>query len=409
MTISEYPKASRLFLKNLLALLLVFFLNDAASGQRNVYDTLLARYQQLDIPYFEAADSPRSGHPFFRALRAKIQGDEEAYIKYLRESLQRAGSNEAMVQIYANKLYFAYVFNRQREQAFRLNKQYGLGQNKHTPLDLKASDFPAPSVEMEENRVSVPFDQFYFHAVLNETDTVKVFFDTGAPGVSVSQELVERYGWATDTSFYGFSVLPAFGIRLKTYPTLIPSIKIGGMRLNNLFAKYGTPTEEEQERMRSSGIEDHDILLGLTAFDGLIDGVAFDYKDSLLHFTKTLPEQEASMNFLFAEGKPAIRVIIGDTLRNAFLDTGSPRHVVPESIIEAEDATFNREAKYGSFTYGIYDLEHDQLLNLERVILETADYGFTASEDYDINILLGSFLGRELHFDLRNRIVTLRE
>lgn len=122
-----------------------------------------------------------------------------------------------------------------------------------------------------------------------------------------------------------------------------------------------------------------------------------------------MPAKQAPMNFFFVEGKPAVRLTISGTEHNAFLDTGSPRHVVSKSVIEAGAATFNREANYGNFTYKIYDLEYDRVLNLEGVSLETADYGFTVSKDYNIDILLGSFLGGELHYDLRNRIVTLRE
>lgn len=378
-----------------------------AIAQSEVYDSLMSRFHDLDIAYFQDSNAPWAEHPFYLALQARISGDTPAYVKHLKVCLEQAKAPD-VAQEYAYKLYFTYAYQGHRDEAYALKERYKLSIAEKVPMDLKAQDYPTPRAIMEPDTVSVPFDQFYFDAVVNGKDTVRVFFDTGAPGVSVSQDLVKKYGWPTDTTYSGVSALPAFGIQLKTYPTMIPELKIGELRLNNLFAKYGTLTEEEQARMKSSGIEQHDILLGLNALDGLVDGVAFDFQDSSLHFFKSLPASDAKANFYFAEGKPAIRYQLGGKSYKAFLDTGSPRHVVPKSFIEANQAVFNREAKYGSFTYKIYDLTYDRLLNLEDVVLETADYGFSWSKQFGINTLFGSFLGRELYFDLRNRVVELR-
>ena len=375
-------------------------------SQDTAYEKIDREWHLLNTEFFYETEHDFVDHPYFQSLKARLAGDTNAEIEELEKAIAFT-NDDSLRQVLTEKMYSRLLDTGKIREAKDAILKYDLNADT-TDLVFKRPDFPETTFSMNQDVVALPFEQFYFKATVNGTDTVTVFFDTGAPGVAVSQELVERYGWETDTAYSGTSVLPALGMRFKNYPVLIPELKIGGLIVKNLFAKYSLLTSKEKEILASKGLNKHDILIGLNVFKKLVDGVAFDYPNREIRFFKHLEDDTKRPNFCFVDETPAISYQWNGIRLNAQLDTGSPRHVVPKSQLIEADADFNREASYGQFTYGIYNARFDQILNLKNIILEAADYGFPVNPDFEINTLFGSFKDHILFFDLRNRRASLQ-
>lgn len=375
-------------------------------SQDTAYEKIDKEWHLLNITFFYETEHEFVDHPYFQSLKARLAGDTNAEIEELEKAIAFT-NDDSLRQVLTEKMYSRLLNTGKIREAKDVILKYDLNADT-TDLVFKRPDFPETSFSMSQDVVALPFEQFYFKATVNGTDTVTVFFDTGAPGVAVSEELVERYGWETDTTYSGTSVLPALGMRFKNYPVLIPELNIGGLVINNLFAKYSMLTAEEEEILASKGLNKHDILIGLNVFRKLVDGVAFDYPNGEIRFIKNLPKASENPNFCFVKETPAITYQWKGQKLSAYLDTGSPRHVLPKSQLMEADADFNREASYGQFTYGIYNARFDRILNLTNVTMEAADYGFPVNPDFGIYTLFGSFKDHVLFFDLRNRRASLQ-
>ena len=388
------------------AFFILLMIPSSAFCQDNSYSTIDREWHGLNLHFFDRTEHGLADHPYFKAIKARIDGDFAREITELNKAIGAMAGDSLQDRLvkdtYSQLLNYGLV-----EEAKAFSGRYQLEADTMS-LAFKQVDYPEVSIAMPDNRVELPFDQFYFRATVNGTDTVTVFFDTGAPGVAISQELVDRYGWQTDTLYSGTSSLPALGMTFKNYPVLIPELKIGSMTIKNLFAKYSKLTEEEESTLKSKGLDKHDILIGLNVFRDLIDGVVFDYPKGEIRFIKELEADSAPPNFCFVGETPAISYRWNGKKENAYLDTGSPRHVMPKRQLAEGKAEFAREATYGNFTYRIYEAKYDQVLNLKNAVFETADYGFSVNPDFAIRTLFGSFKEHVLFFDLRNRRDSLK-
>ena len=390
-------------------IIIVLLLFAFANAQNNPDKVILDKYTNINIDFFTTDNYEYSQQPLYKAFKASIEGDRKTYLEHLEKSLNNTKDEDVKKQI-SDFLYFAYLDQKKREKADELDrKSESINYDLYSNIVAKKTDYPATKLATSVNQTEVKFDQFYFDAVVAKNDTVRVFFDTCAPGVSISQELVEKYDWETDTTYQGQSVLPAFNTSFKNYPVLLPNLKIGDFNLKNLPAKYNIISEEQQAKSKSSGIEDHDILIGLNVFENLLDGVEFDFENNRLRLIKKLPKKNVKPNFMMADAKPAIKFKLSGKRHTAFLDTGSPRHVLPDELITDNNSYFKEKGNYGDFQYDIFYVKYDQVLNQDDIWLDTADYGgFEVSEFFKIDALFGSFLGRTLAFDFRNRRASLR-
>jgi len=380
-----------------------------ANAQKTENEIILENYQNINIGFFTEQNSTYANNDLFKAFRSRIKGDKKSYAKYLKTSFDKATKDEVKKAI-GNFLYFAYLDQGLRQKAEEFEKRTDLiNYDVKSHIVAKKADYPEVEVETLTNITEIEFDQFYFDAIVNENDTVKVFFDTCAPGIKISQDLVEKHNWKTDTTYYGYSTMPAMGMNFKNHPVLLPNLKIGEFEFQNLPAYYSLMSQEQEESLKEKGIEDHDILIGINVFEELVDGVEFDFKDGKLRLTKNLPELVgATPNFMMADAKPAVEFKLSGKTQTAFVDTGSPRHVLPDELITEDNSYFKEKGNYGDFQYDIFYVKYDQVLNQKNIWLDTADYGgFNVSETFKIDALFGSFLGRTLAFDFRNRRVEI--
>lgn len=387
----------------MLGIILIFTLNYAKAQDNNEY--VLDRYYDLDINYFfqEENSIPRSH--LYQAFQFYIEGDTDAYIDQLKLA-HKSAIGERKKKI-AELLFTAYVDNGEKKKAFQINSEQRLGIDESKNTKYALSDFGPASIQMYQDTVELNFDQFYFNAVVNQKDSIRVMLDTGAPGITVTQELVEQYNWRIDKSYSGTAVLASFGIRYQTYPVLIPELKIGDVILANLTANYGEISEEDQAKLSSSGFEQADIIMGLDVFYGLVDKILIDYPNNKMQIVKHAAETEEVPNYMVVSGKPAIVFTVGDKKIKAFIDTGSPRHVFTAETINDLDVIDKRSANYGTYEFDLYMVEIDHLLNQAEIILEAADYGYMADKTFKINHLFGSFTDLCLSFDLKNRIIKI--
>ncbi len=389
----------------LVFLLLVF---SVLAAQSPPDTTVLKRYYALDFPFFhqKAAESPDSD--LYLALRSNIHGETYRMIHHLDRALPSLDTG--IKQEVARMLVDGYRKTGNRPAAERVARHYGVDSGMATFTDSNGNFLvQVAGVDTPTDSTTVEFDQFYFDAVVGE-DSVRVFLDTGAPGISVDERLVRKYGWPTDTASAGKAVLPYLGVQYPLVPTLVSSLKIGDFTFENLPATFGAISEENRKKLNRSGIEDTEILMGLDAFFGLIDGVEVDYGQRKLRLISRLPRKpNVCPNFLHIEGKPAIRFLLAGQSYSAWIDTGSPRHVFTREMIDRAEIAKTREDRYGDYAYNVHTLTVDSVLNLSDVQLEAADYGRrSSSEARDISAHFGSFLGKNLAFDLRNRIVEIR-
>lgn len=388
--------------------ILILFICFNLSGQDNNTSVILENYKNVNLEFFTTQNSKYEDHLIFKAFKARIVGDKKAYVNYLSQYLETV-KNEDLIHEIGQLLYFAYLDQGQRKKAIALDKQMeSLNFNVHAHILAKKADYPPLTLVSPVNETQVKFEQFYFEAVVGQSDTIKVFFDTGAPGVSVSQDLVEKNNWPSDTNYTQNTYLTAMNMTFKNHAVLVPSLRIGEFELQNIPAKYSVNDKEQQARLKKAGIKDHDILMGIDVFEDLLDGIEFDYKNNRLRFIKELPEINGRPNFMMADSKPTIEFQLDGERHTALLDTGSPRHVLPDPWITKDNSYFKKKASYGDFAYDIFYVKYDRLLNQKDIWLDTADYGgFPLSKNFNIESLFGSFLGRSLTFDFRNRQVSL--
>ena len=288
----------------LIAILIITLFCEFVMAQENTNRAIMNKYKNIKIDFFTSSNSAYADYDLYKAFRSKINGDKEAYISYLEKSFKKAKQDSIKKQI-GKFLYYGYLDQRQREKAANLDKESDeLNFDLYSNVVAKKSDYPPIGLKTSARETEIDFDQFYFDAVINKNDTVKVFFDTGAPGVSVNQDLVEKYNWSTDTTYCGTSTLSAMGMTFKKYPVLLPNLKIGDFEFKNLPATYSILSEEQKQRLKNKGIKDYDILLGINVFEDLVDGVEFDFKADKLRLIKNLPEKQAKPNFMMADAKP---------------------------------------------------------------------------------------------------------
>lgn len=396
-------------MRSILFTICISFFHLTALAQNHPNKMILDEYRNINIDFFTAENSEYTQQTLYKAFKAGIKGDQKAYLKYLKVSFENAKDKDVKKQV-GDFLYFAYLNQKMRDKADEFErKSEDINYDLYSNIVAKKTDYPTTKLVASVNQTEVKFDQFYFDAVVAENDTIRVFFGTCAPGVSINQELVEKYNWETDTTYQGQSVLSAFNMSFKNYPVLLPNLRIGDFEIKNLPAKYNIISEEQQAILKSSGIKDHDILIGLNVFEELVDGVEFDFENNLLRLTKTLPEKSVKPNFMMAEAKPAVEFKLSGNRHTAYLDTGSPRHVLPDELITEDNSYFKKKGYYGDFEYEIFYVNYDRVLNREDIWLDLADYGgFSVSNTFEIDALFGSFLGRSLVFDFKNRRALIR-
>ncbi len=384
---------------------LLVFGSFIACAQEKAINEILEHFYNVDIEYFTALDHQSGNNPLFKAFKSYIEGDELGYLEHLQEASQKEENPSKPI---TRLLFYAYVKNGQSDKAFKLSESENLRIDQQSNLDYARSIFGKARIQMKVDSTTVDFDKFYFNAIVNNTDTVRVFLDTGAPGIGVKKKLVEKYNWEVNTAYSQEAFAPFFNIRFKRYPVLIPNLSIGEAHFYNIPGSFDNPSEEDRKKLNQNGVEDYDIIMGLDLFYGLIDGVDINYRDSELTLINHLDDSADKPNFMRVSGKPAIQFELNSFKRKAFVDTGSPRHVLINDLVKGSEIIDSREASFGSRTYGLHTLKVDELLGLSEIELEFADYGFVVDEKFQITNLFGSFTDRNLSFDLKNRIVKLK-
>ncbi len=390
--------------KIIVIILTIYSLNVIAQDELN--NDILKHYYNVDIPFFTKKNTQYEDRPLYKAFKNWVKGNEILYIIYLEEAQRKESNNKKISKL----LFKAYVKTGQANKAFELNKSQKLGYDKNRNTDYAKSIFGKPRLQMNSDSTTVKFDDFYFKAIVNKSDTLKVMLDTGAPGISINKSLVEKYNWEKDTTYYDDASIRMLNVTYKRYPVLIPNLSIGDAHFYNIPATFDNLSEEDLKKMNVAGVEEFDIIMGLDVFYGLIDGIDFNYMDGELTLIKSINQSSnVKPNFMRVSGKPAIQFKVNNSWEKAFIDTGSPKHVLTKDVIKKSNVFEAREGNYGNFTYGLSTLLVDEILNLSNTELEFADYGGRiVDEKFNIVFLFGTFKDRNLSFDLKNRVVRLK-
>jgi predicted aspartyl protease len=361
-------------------------------------------YHNVNVDYFFDQTNESSSSPLFRALASKISGQTDSVAIYLKKYLQQ--ETISLDQRYAyNMLYDIMVQGRQYQAAVKLVREQKLDRPDTAYLPFR-QQLPPPVFE-GKGSTTVPFDGFYIDARIGE-DSVRIFLDTGAPGLTVDAAYAEKYGWPMDTANTGNIVEPYVGIEYKVMPTLIHQLSIGAFKFKNIPASAFVFTEEMWKKKTDFGIKRYAIIMGLDLFYDMIDGVELDYASGKLNLHAQLPEKESKPNFMRVEGKPAIQFKLGERPFPAFIDSGSPRHSFTREMIAVSDTLSSYQDNYGSYVYSVYKLKLPELLGQNDIKLEvTGNARRVTSDPFNIAAHFGSFQAYRLYYDLRNRRVSL--
>ncbi|MEL6636531.1 MAG: retropepsin-like aspartic protease [Bacteroidota bacterium] len=258
-------------------------------------------------------------------------------------------------------------------------------------LDIWAWDFyqkyGKPSANFKGGDAAVlPLERNLFLATRG-ADTLRVLFDTGGHGISISKHLVEKYDLPTDTSITGTSYMPAFKRVSTTSPTVIDRINFGGIELSNLPAQY---TVDVQEDGQFASQQKYDVFMGIDILVGLIDYVRFDWETKELTLSKEALEMQQPQPFFFFDSKPITVLYLDQEPLSALFDTGSPVDILNRSFYE-DRYTQKEEKKYGNYAYHVYTVP--LLVGASEFDLGVADYmeGFDLKLDGEvIDLIIGT-------------------
>ncbi|MEN0004146.1 MAG: retropepsin-like aspartic protease [Bacteroidota bacterium] len=265
-------------------------------------------------------------------------------------------------------------------------------------------DFPKTTIEWgKEKQVKLPLKRNLFEAVI-EGDTFRVVFDTGGQGISVSKQLVEKYGYAKDTTISGMSYLPAFKRTSKQSPTIIKEISFGSITLKNLKAKFTTDVIEEGQ-LKSD--QQYDVFMGVDILIGLIDFIRFDWMNEELTFAKEPIAMTEPQDFFFFDAKPITITHLEEKPLTTLIDTGSPVDVLSYDSYK-DSYTKKEEKKYGDYAYHVYTVPIEMGTTTFNLGVADYMYGFKLKLDGEIIDLIIGTGHRQLTLNLRDNLLEVR-
>lgn len=266
------------------------------------------------------------------------------------------------------------------------------------------NQFPKSKIEFTSGEtVILPLKRNLFVATIGK-DSLRVVFDTGGHGISISKRLVEKYNLPTDTTITGSSYMPAFKRVSNTSPTIIKTISFGNLKLSNLRAEY---TVSEQDNGEYESTQQYDIFMGIDIFIRLIDYVRFDWENNEITFSNQKLEMENSQPFFFFDSKPITVLQLGDKNLTTVFDTGSPVDILNREYYK-EFYKKKEEKKYGDYAYNLYTVPIN--IRNTKLNLGIADYmeGFNLKLDEEIIDLIIGTSHQQLTIDLKNNKLEIK-
>lgn len=381
-----------------------FLLPTSSFAQQSSFAADWQAYYTVDLAYFFDHPPAETPSQLYRAIQFDHRGQTDSAIIILQNILLDSTVQADQRPQVAQYLYQKYKENHQYAAALWLDHAEALEQQEDSKLRFY-QNLPHPTVK-GTGVSAIPFDQYYLEAMIGN-EPIKIFLDTGAPGLTIDAKWARKNNWPTDKKSSGKIVEPYIGIEYATYPTLVQNLSIGDFELNNIPAQAVELSEEQWKKKTQSGIEKYDIIMGLDAFYGLLEGVELDYAVKQFRLYKTLPNSEGLPNFQRVEGKPAISFYLAEERFPAFLDSGSPRHVFTRPMIAAADTISSFTDNFGSYEYQVFTLKMDQLVNLENITLEAANYARRTGGAFDVSAHFGSFPGYSVLYNLKSRRVSI--
>ncbi len=257
---------------------------------------------------------------------------------------------------------------------------------KHDPMRIELS-----------TKTTIPLQGNRFTAVLNDTDTLRVLFDTGGSGIGIKQKFVDQYNFARDTTMVRKGYVPAMKIENKQSPTVIPKLSIGTMDIYNAYAHYSY-----DHKGANMATDDFDIIIGLDVFVGLIGSVDLQYEQGLISFSKA-PTEAGEKPFLFFDNKPITSFTIGDMAFVTLIDSGSPTDIIAPSYYK-KNFTKKVEKEYRGWSYNVYTVPLEQHSFDINVADYNDDFRLTLN-NLPIDLILGTSHKRA-YFNLEtNRMI----
>ncbi|MEM9835606.1 MAG: retropepsin-like aspartic protease [Bacteroidota bacterium] len=250
--------------------------------------------------------------------------------------------------------------------------------------------------------VSLPLERNLFQAVIGQ-DTLRVIFDTGGQGISISRTLVEKYGYPSDTTISGSSYMPAFKRTSTQSPTVIEKISFGSLQLHNLRAKFTTDVVEEG---KFDSQQAYEVFMGIDVLIGLVDFIRFDWETNELILAETPLSMANPQDFFFFDAKPITVLTLNEKPLTTLLDTGSPVDIL--NFDQFKDSyTKKEDKKYGDYAFSVYTVPIT--VGNAAFNLGVADYmeGFNLKLDEEIIDLIIGTKHRRLSLDLKHNMFEL--
>jgi hypothetical protein len=236
-------------------------------------------------------------------------------------------------------------------------------------------------------------------------DTIRILFDTGGDGISISKKFVDKYKMVRDTTIKREGYVPAFNYRSISHPTIIPVLRIGNMTMTNVPAKY-KEEEEKSERKTIDGPQ-FDMIMGMNMFVGFIKGIEFNWTEKTLTFNNEVLKLKNPVKYIMFDSKPVCLFSLNDQYFTSLLDTGSPVDLMSKDIYL--NNYIKKEAKkYGDFSYIDYTVKAK--LGENTITLVAADYLEDLNlslNDESIPFIIGNNK-QYLKFDLTNCLFEIK-
>jgi hypothetical protein len=193
-------------------------------------------------------------------------------------------------------------------------------------------EHPPMTVSLD-GATSAPLTVARFPATLMGEEEVVVLLDTGAAGVGIDQELVERYDMPRSSEATARGVLPFVGgIEFDKYAVVIPELSIGGLRMTHVPAEYSAFDEEARRILDASPLPEFDIIMGLDTFIGFVEEVRLDWRNGRITFDSSAQLRHGTP-FLFHASKPFTAMRGFGEWWTTVVDTGSTSDMMEETYV----------------------------------------------------------------------------
>lgn len=354
------------------------------------------QYFALNFLWFEQQfDSNSVAHALQRMLLRDPSGPE-----LLTDALAREPSNTTREQLaelalngFRHRLDFAGLV--------RAGELLGRKRDKGSAFLAKAT----PSLSMNGNMIEVDYQDRRISATIGGK-SIRMIVDTGAPGVSISRNVVLDQGLALLKGSGANAVIPSLNLTYRLEPVIINELVIGDAVFRSIPAESGDLTSEQQSVLVQNGLAS-EMIVGLDFFARFFDVVEFDQIDGKLRLYRVDTAPAAQPNFVMGAMRyPLVSVDIGGSDRTVILDTGSGNNNLPPHWLSNLACDGYREftRDWGKFGEYLIPLKFEAAGGEVKFWVSARDFG--EDETFGARGVLGAINRGRLRIDLADANIT---